>query len=400
MESKEGRQVMVLEGNLAAAYGVLLSKPDVISCFPITPQSSLGEALSRFVADGLLDAEMIEPEGENSALSLLIGASVAGGRTFTSTSSQGLSFMYDAYLFTAGSRLPIVMAIAMREQVAPHGVIAGQQDAILVKDGGWIQFYAESCQEILDSIIMAYRLAEDPEILLPVNICYEGFYLSYQSQRVEILRQDEVDRFLAPVAKSERPRLCLENPMVFSSYTIPGELYTEYRYKHCAALQRAREKCDEIDREFESISGYGYGGQIEEYKTEDAEVVIVTMGSGTGTAKGVIDTKRDEGLKVGLIKIRMFRPFPEERLLQVLNRKKAIGVIDRNVFYAGFCGHVFFEMKSLLSELEQPIPVLLNFVAGLGGSDITPQSVERVIDTTYSALDGKTVKPVTWLSLE
>lgn len=400
METKEGRQVRVLEGNLAAAYGVLLSKPDVISCFPITPQSSLGEALSRFVADGVLDAEMVEPEGENSALSILIGASVAGGRTFTSTSSQGLSFMYDAYLFTAGNRLPIVMAIAMREQVAPHGVIAGQQDAILMKDGGWIQFYAESCQEILDSMIMAYRLAEDPEILLPVNVCYEGFYLSYQSQRVEMPTQDEVDRFLAPVTESERLRLCLENPMVFSSYTFPGELYTEYRYKHCAALQRAREKCDQIDKEFEGIFGYGYGGQIEEYKTEDADVVIVTMGSCTGTTKVVIDKKREEGLKVGLIKIRMFRPFPVERLAEVLNGKKAIGVIDRNVFYAGSCGHVFFEMKSLLYELEPKVPVLLNFIAGLGGTDITPQLVERVIDTTYSAVHGETVKPVTWLSLE
>jgi phenylglyoxylate dehydrogenase alpha subunit len=400
METKEGRQVRVLEGNLAAAYGVLLSKPDVISCFPITPQSSLGEALSRFVADGLLDAEMVEPEGENSALSILIGASVAGGRTFTSTSSQGLSFMYDAYLFTAGNRLPIVMAIAMREQVAPHGVIAGQQDAVLMKDGGWIQFYAESCQEILDSMVMAYRLAEDPEILLPVNVCYEGFYLSYQSQRVEIPTQREVDQFLAPVTESERLRLCLENPMVFSSYTFPGELYTEYRYKHCAALQRARERCDQIDKEFEGIFGHGYGGQIEEYKTEDAEVVIVTMGSSTGTAKVVIDKKREEGLKVGLIKIRMFRPFPVDRLAEALNGKKAIGVIDRNVFYAGFCGHVFFEMKSLMNGLEPRVPVLLNFIAGLGGSDITPELVERVINTTYSAVNGETVKPVTWLSLE
>jgi pyruvate/2-oxoacid:ferredoxin oxidoreductase alpha subunit len=308
--------------------------------------------------------------------------------------------MYDAYLFTAGNRLPIVMAIAMREQVAPHGVIAGQQDAILMKDGGWIQFYAESCQEILDSMIMAYRLAEDPEILLPVNVCYEGFYLSYQSQRVEIPTQDEVDRFLAPVNQSERLRLCLENPMVFSSYTFPGELYTEYRYKHCAALQRAREKCDQIDKDFEGIFGYGYGGQIEEYKTEDADVVIVTMGSCTGTTKVVIDKKREEGLKVGLIKIRMFRPFPVERLAQVLNGKKAIGVIDRNVFYAGSCGHVFFEIKTLLYELQPKVPVLLNFIAGLGGSDITPQLVERVIDTTYSAVNGETVKPVTWLSLE
>ena len=400
MENAQERQVQVLEGNLAAAYGVLLSKPDVISCFPITPQSSLGEALSRFVAEGLLDAEIVEPEGENSALSILIGACVAGGRTFTSTSSQGLSFMYDAYLFTSGNRLPIVMAIAMREQVAPHGVVAGQQDAVLVKDAGWIQFYAESCQEILDTTIMAYRLAEDSDILLPVNICYEGFFLSYQAQRVVIPRQEEVDRFLEPVSGSERLRLCLEDPMVFSSYTIPGELYTEYRYKHCAAIQRAKVKCDQIDREFEAIFGHGYGGQIEEYRSEDAEIVIVTMGASTGTAKGVIDRKREQGQKVGLIKIRMFRPFPTERLVRALRGKKAVGVIDRNVFYSGFCGHGYFELKGLLPELTDPSPRLLNFITGIGGTDITPELVEIAIDRTLKVAEGHQAKTVTWLSLE
>jgi phenylglyoxylate dehydrogenase alpha subunit len=395
-----GNQVRVLDGNAAAAYGVLLSRPDVISCYPITPQSALGEALSRFVADGLLDAEIVEPEGENSGLSILIGASVAGGRTFTSTSSQGLSFMYDAYLFTAGNRLPIVMAIAMREQVSPHGVVAGQQDAVLVKDAGWIQFYTESCQEILDTTVMAYRLAEDADILLPVNVCYEGFYLSYQAQRVVIPNQDDVDVFLIPVRKTVRPRMCLETPMTFSSYTFPGELYAEYRFKHCQAFQKAKEKCDEIDEEFQKRFGYGYGGQIEEYRTEDAEVVIVTMGSCTGTAKGVVDKKRDSGLKAGLVKIRLFRPFPSERLAKALRGKKAVSVIDRNVFYTGACGHVFQEMKALSGDLQPSPPLLLNFIGGLGGSDITPQHVERVVDTTFAALKGEPVKPVTWLSLE
>ncbi len=400
MVRDERGSIRVLDGNRAAAYGVLLSRPDVISCFPITPQSSLGEALSSFVADGLLDAEIVEPEGENSALSILIGASVAGGRTFTSTSSQGLSFMYDAYLFTAGNRLPVVMAIAMREQVAPHGVVAGQQDAVLLKDGGWIQFYAESCQEILDTMIMAYRLAEDPDILLPVNVCYEGFYLSYQSQRVEVPKQEDVDKFLAPVRESSRLRMCLETPMTFSAYTFPGDLYTEYRVKHCAALQRAREKWEEIDKEFEGIFGRVYGGQIEEYRSEDADLLIVTMGSCTGTAKGVIDRKRDEGLKVGLIKIRMFRPFPRERLLKALQGKKAVGVIDRNVSYAWSCGHGYFEIKAILSELKGPCPPVLNFIAGLGGDDITPKHVERAVDMTYSAAEGRSVQPVTWFSLE
>jgi pyruvate/2-oxoacid:ferredoxin oxidoreductase alpha subunit len=400
MPTKRGGEVRMLDGNRAAAYAVRLCRPDVIASYPITPQTPLLEEIYRFEADGLLDVELVEPEGENSALSILIGASAAGGRTFTATSSQGLSFMFDSYLLAAGNRLPIVMVIAMREQPSPQGVVAGQQDAISVKDAGWIQIYTESCQEILDSIIMAYRLAEDPEILLPVNVCYEGFYLSYLSQRVEVPEIEDVDRFLAPLQKFERPKLCLENPMTFSSYIPFGDLYTEYRYKHCAAFERAKEKYDEIDREFGSIFGRNYGGQIEEYKSEDADIVIVTMGSCTGTAKGVIDRKRKEGLKVGLVKIKMFRPFPRERLMKTLNGKKAVCVVDRNVCYGWSSGHVFLELKSLSNELRSPLPRMLNFIGGLGGSDITPEHFERVIETAFSAAKGRPFKTVTWLSLE
>jgi phenylglyoxylate dehydrogenase alpha subunit len=393
-------QIRVLDGNRAGAYGVLLCRPDVVATYPITPQTPLVETLYKFEAEGLFDPEMVEPEGENSAMAILIGACAAGGRTFTATSSQGLSFMNDAYLLAAGNRFPIVMAIGMREQVSPHGVFAGQQDAVLVKDHGWIQIFTESCQEILDTIIMAYRLAEDSDILLPVNICYEGFYLSHHSQRVEIPRQEEVDDFLAPLKGMERLKWTLEDPMVFSSYTVPAELFTEYRYKMCAAHGRAKGKFDEIDREFAQRFGRSHGGQIEEYRTEDADIVIVTMGCSTGTARVVVDRKRDEGLKVGLIKVRMFRPSPRERLVQALNGKKAVGVIDRSVCYAWNCGHNFVELKTLLGDFEQPAPRLLDFVCGLGGGDITDHQIARVIDTTAAAAAGQRQAEVTWLALE
>ncbi|MDH5696093.1 MAG: hypothetical protein OEZ00_05755, partial [Dehalococcoidia bacterium] len=318
-------ETRVLEGNAAVAYGATLCRPDVIAAFPITPATSVLENLYRFSADGLLDAEMIEAEGENSALSAVMGASAAGARTFTATSSMGLAFMFDAYLMVSGSRLPVVMPLAMREQPWPMTLAAGTSDANTVKDGGWIQIYVESCQEILDSIIMAYRLAEDSDILLPVNVCYLGFYLSYLSQRVEIPAQEDVDAFLAPLEKMKRVRLCLEEPLTFPAEIAPADpIFAEFRYKHCAALQRAKQKLDEIDREFEAAFGRSYGGQIEEYRTEDAEIILVTMESTTGTARVVIDSKRNEGLKVGLIKIRMFRPFPRERLAEALSRKKAI----------------------------------------------------------------------------
>jgi pyruvate/2-oxoacid:ferredoxin oxidoreductase alpha subunit len=343
---------------------------------------------------------MVETEGENTSMSILLGASAAGGRTFTATSSQGLSFMNDAYLQAAGNRFPIVMVIGMREQVTPHGVVTGQQDAVSVKDHGWIQIFTESSQEILDSIIMAYRLAEDDEILLPVNVCYEGFYLSHHSQRVEVPEQEDVDEFLAPLKSMKRQKFTLEEPSIFSSYTVPGELYTEYRFKACAAQQRAKAKFDQIDKEFGEKFGRYYGGQIEEYRTEDAEVVIVTMGCSTGTAKVVIDKKRDEGLKVGLIKIRMFRPSPREKLIKALNGKKVIGVIDRNVCFGWNCGHNFLELKTLLSDLQTPQPLLLDFIGGLGGCDITFRDVERVIDRTIAAGKGEPHQTVTWLSLE
>ncbi len=393
-------QVRVLDGNRAGAYGVLLCRPDVVAAYPITPQTPLLETLYKFEAEGLFDPEMVEPEGENSAMGVLIGASAAGGRTFTATASQGLSFMNDMYLYASGNRLPIVMAIGMREQVAPNGVFASQQDAVLVKDHGWIQIFAESCQEILDSIVMAYRLAEDSSVLLPVNVCYEGFYLSHHSQRIEIPRQEDVDEFLAPLKNMERLKWTLEEPMVFSSFVVPSELFTEYRYKMCAANERARTKFDEIDREFAARFGRSYGGQIEEYRTEDAEIVIVTMGCSTGTARVVVDRKREQGLKVGLVKVRMFRPSPRQRLVRALDGKKAVGVVDRSVCYGWSCGHNFVELKALVADLRQPAPLFLDFIGGLGGGDITDRHIERVIDCTAAAAAGEKRPEVTWLALE
>ena len=382
------------------AYGATLCRPDVIAAFPITPATSVLEYLYRFSAEGLLDAEMIEAEGENSALSAVMGASAAGARTFTATSSMGLAFMFDAYLAVSGSRLPVVMPLAMREQPMPLTLAAGTSDAFTVKDGGWIQIYVESCQEILDSIIMAYRLAEDKDILLPVNICYLGFYLSYLSQRVEIPAQKEVDAFLAPLKKMQRVKLCLEEPLTFPAEIAPADpVFAEYRYKHCAAMERAKQKWDEIDREFEAAFGRSYGGQIEEYRTEDAEIILLTMESTTGTARVVVDSKRDEGLKVGLIKIRMFRPFPRQRLIEALSCKKAIGVIDRHVCFGWNCGQCFVELKTLLSDLEAPVP-LVGFIDGMGGADITKEHIERAVGIIDAAAQGKRVKETAWLALE
>lgn len=386
--------VKLLDGNEAAAYGVLLCKPDVIAGYPITPQTTILEYVHRFCADGLLDTDIINVEGEHSALSVLIGVSIGGGRTFTATSGPGLAFMYEPYHKTSALRLPILMVLVNREMDVV--VAAGEQDAVGVRDAGWVQIYMESCQEILDSIIMGYKLAEDREVLLPVNICYDGFYLSYLSERVEIPAQQDVDNFLPAIKKENR--LDPESPLLLG-VGIPTSDITEARYKQCAAHTIVKDKIDRIDAEFQKVFGRGYGGLIEEYRLKDAEIVLVTMGSCAGTVKVVIDEKREEGLKVGLVKVRVLRPFPYERLTQALQGKRAIGVIDRNVCFGWGCGTLFMELNSALRKIGTDIPIL-SFIDGIAGSDITKEHIEMAIKTTSEAAQGIATKEVTWLALE
>jgi len=386
----------LLTGNATAAWAVLLCQPDVISGYPITPQTEIWDVLYGFQADGLLKCEMVEPEGEHSVMSIVLGASAAGARTFTATSAQGLFYMYEPYIQVAGQRLPIVMVNANREIGPPNTVSGSGQDIFLVKDTGWIQIHVESCQEILDTIIMAYRLAEDPDILLPVTVAYDGYYLSYFSEAVDIPAQEEVKRFLPRRQRSLR--IDPETPMTIGPFA-PSDMCTEYRIKHMAALQRAKKKYEEIEGEFEKIFGRRYGGQIEEYRCEDADIVLVAMNSCVGTAKVMIDRKRDEGLKVGLVKIKMFRPFPRERLVNALKGKKAIGIIDRDVCFGWNCGHLLVEVKAGLNDSPERVP-LLNFIGGLNGGDITLDHIERAIERVNLAAQGKPHQEVSYLELE
>jgi pyruvate/2-oxoacid:ferredoxin oxidoreductase alpha subunit len=305
--------------------------------------------------------------------------------------------MYEPYITVPNHRLPVVMVDATRESLPPTTVSGSGQDVMLVKDTGWIQIHVATCQEILDTIIMAYRLAEDPEILLPVTVAYDGYYLSYFSEAVNIPAQQKVDQFLP---KRERfPVIDPERPLTLSPWASPA-MFTEYRVKHMNALQRAKTKLEEIEEEFQQTFGRSYGGQIEEYRCDDADIVLVAMNSCVGTAKVMVDQKRDEGLKVGLIKVKMFRPFPREKLASALKGKKAIGVIDRNVCFGWNCGHLLVELRAALTnELEGRVP-LVNFIGGLNGGDITLQHMEKAIDTVQLAAQGKPTKEVTFFELE
>ena len=398
MKTKYNQDIRVITGNAAAAYGVLLCRPDVLASYPITPQTEVVEQLARFKADGLMDAEAIEVEGENSAMNAVTAASCTGARTFTATSSYGLAFMYDAMMVTASYRAPVVMVNVNRETPGILAVSCGQQDMISVRDSGWIQIIAENCQEILDSVIMAFRLAEDFDILLPVMVNYDGYYVSYSAEPVNIPAAGDVDEYLSVLKKQpQRMKLIPGAPMGIGTHGILLP-YTELRYKHMQALERAKAKFDQIDTEFGDLFGRKYGGQIEEYRCEDADIILIVSGSATGTARVVVDTKRAEGLKVGLVKLRMYRPFPQEKLAKALQGKKAVGVLDRSIGFGWNCGPIYMETRAVLSDIG-PMPIL-SFIDGLANMDITIPHIERMINDIQEASQGKSYQKVTWIALE
>jgi pyruvate ferredoxin oxidoreductase alpha subunit len=391
-------KTMVITGNASAAYGAMLCRPDVLASYPITPQTEVIEQLARFKADGIIDSEMIEVEGENSAMNAVCAAACAGGRTFTATSSYGLALMYDALMITAAYRAPVVMVNVNRETPGILAVSCGQQDMISTRDAGWIQLIVEDCQEILDTIIQAFRLAEDYDIQLPVMVNYDGYYVSFLAEAVKVPIIKDVDEYLSILNKQpKRMTLVPGRPLGCGTHGILLP-YTELRYKHLAAMERAKAKFDNIDKEFGEFFGRYYGGQIEEYRTDDADIILVASGSAAGTAKAVIDTKRDRGIRAGLVKIRMFRPFPQEKLAKVLNGKKAIGVLDRSVGFGWNCGPIFMEVRALASEIG--LVPMLGFIDGLASIDITAANIERMINDINDAAQGKSYQKVTWISLE
>jgi pyruvate ferredoxin oxidoreductase alpha subunit len=397
MKAKKGN-ISVMMGNAVAANVARLCRPEVVSLYPITPQSEVAETMSGFVADGSLDAEIVEVEGENSAMNVCRAASLAGARTFTATSSYGLVYMYDTVLETAGFRAPVVMVNVNRETPGIHAVSSGQQDMISTRDAGWIQIIVENNQEIADQLIMCYRLAEDFDIQLPVMLNYDGYYLSYLNEEVEIPEQSDVDAFLAPLKKQpQRPRIIPGKSTGCGTHGMEMG-YVESRYKHWLAMDRAKNKVDEIDKEFGEYFGRSYGGQVEEYRMEDAEIVILASGSAAGTVKTVVDTKRAEGIKVGLVKLRLYRPFPEERLVQAIKGKKAVGVIDRSISFGWKAGPMAVELKALCGKIGN-IPVL-SYIDGLANLDITIPHISRVVDEVNAAANGKAYQEVTWIPME
>lgn len=387
--------VKVINGNMAAAIGAKLCRPDIIAAYPITPQTPIVEYLADFVTGGELHSTVSEVESELSAMSVVTGASLAGSRVFTASASQGLSLMYEPYFRASTLRLPVVMGVANREMISPQTLWGGPQDSLTVRDAGWLQVYVEDNQEILDTMIMAYRLAEDKNVLLPINICFDGFYLSHMSERVEIPDQEQVDAFL-PLYHPEHILLDPLKPMAVDPLTT-GALLTEYRLKHMMAQQNALKLFEQLDKEYGEKFGRSYGGAVEEYRCEDADYILVTMGSMVGVAKDRVDAARSRGVKIGLLKLRMIRPFPAERVAAVLAGRKAYGVIDRNVSFGWNTGITYEEVCAAMYRANSFVPNI-PFIAGLGGEDVTGEHIDRAIEMIIGQT-GKTERHQTiWLN--
>ena len=388
----------VLSGNKAAAYGAKLARVEVAAVYPITPQSQIGEDVSKFVADGELDCDIIEVEGEHSVMSAITGAAVAGARVFTATSSLGLAYMNEPMMFAAGMRVPMVMVDVTRETSAQRGISTSRQDAASTRDTGWLEIDPSNAQELLDSILMAYRLSEDPEVLLPTMLVSDGFFMSHQYEPVDVPEQELVDKFLAPVLEKKRTKFSDGNAMQFA-LSFSGKPYIQYRYQTLNAIDHVKEVFPKVEKEFEEIFGRSYGGMVEQYRTEDADYVLMTNGSAAGMAKNVIDAARDAGLKVGLVRIRMFRPYPREEVVRALRGKKSCGVIDRSICLGWNCGHLFQEARAAIA-CEKDMPKMLSFIDGISTMDITREHIELALGMTIAAGNGEPVQETNWLSWE
>ena len=381
--SNNTANMKVVEGSYAVAHAVMCCRPDVISAYPITPQTHIVENLSQMVANGELDSEFLTVDSEFSALSVLVGVCAAGGRGYSSTTSQGLALMYEVLYNVSGLRMPLVMNVANRAMGAPLNIWNDQQDAIGARDVGWIQIYAENVQEAVDATLQAYKIAEDREIRTPVMVCMDGFVLTHVYEPVELLDKEKAREFL-PDFKPEHI-LDPARPMTFGAFADPST-YTEFRYQQFEAQLKALSKIEEVARQFEESFGRYYGGLLDGYFLDDAEIVIVTLGSVVGTVKDAIDAMRSEGKKVGLLKIRSYRPFPVQALRKALKDAAVIAVMEKDVAIGGEAGLVT-DLKAAFYSSSSRTPII-GFAAGLGGRDITIKDIRKIVEKAEAARKG------------
>jgi pyruvate ferredoxin oxidoreductase alpha subunit len=371
------KERIALTGNEAVAMAMKQINPDVCAAYPITPATEIMQIFASYVADGAVDTELVAVESEHSAMSATIGAAAAGARSMTATSSQGLALMWEMLYIAAGLRLPIVMPMVNRALSAPINIHCDHSDSMGCRDSGWIQINSENAQEAYDNLVQAIRIAEHAEVQLPVMVTFDGFIISHGMEPVDIIADEQVQSFIGPY-KPAYALLDIDHPI-----TVGAIDFTDYYFEHRRALAEPMLNTvipvvEKVAAEFEAKFGRKYG-LFETYKMDDAEVAIVVLGSTAGTAKVVIDELREKGVKAGLVKIRLFRPFPYKQLADVLSGVKAVAVLDRSDGLAGLGGPVFGEVRSALYDSEKR-PVTVDYVYGLGGRDITLEHINSVYD--------------------
>jgi len=408
MKSIVKQEVMALSGDEAVAYAAKQSDVDVVAAYPITPQTIIVEKFSEYVADGEVQTAFVCTESEHSALTACLAAAVTGARTFTASASAGLALMHEMLFVTSGCRAPVVMAIANRALSAPLNIHGDQSDTMAERDSGWIQIYVENAQEAYDSIIQAFRIAEDPNVLLPVIVGLDGFTLSHTLENVKVLTDDAVQRFvgtrqlpniLTHEGKKVPFKLDPESPMTMGPVAMP-DYYFEFKRQQEEAMKNALVTIQKVNREYATVNGRSYGnGLVDAYRLEDAEVAVVCLGSTAGTVKTVVDELRQEGVKAGLLRIRTFRPLPVEEIRRALENVKAVAVMDKSMSFGGNGGAVFHEVRHVLYETKAH-PYVVNYIYGLGGRDTSPQELRTIYEDLQRILQTKRVeKPMQYLGL-
>lgn len=394
------QETHALNGDEAVALAVKQSDVDVIAAYPITPQTIIVEKLSEYVANNEVETEYVCTESEHSAMAACLAASATGARVFTATASAGLALMHEMLFVTSGCRAPVVMAVANRALSAPLNIHGDHSDAMAERDSGWIQIYAENAQEVYDSVIQAFRIAEHLDVQLPVMVGLDGFTLSHTLENVQTLADETVKDFVKtrqfPVVlthegKTVPFKLDPDTPLTIGPVALPN-YYFEFKRQQEEAMKNAMRVIQQIHDQYVQLTGRAYGdGLLEQYKLGDAEIAVICVGSTAGTAKAVIDELRNSGVKAGLLRIRTYRPFPAEAIVKALRKAKAVAVMDRSMSFGGRGGAVFHEVRHALYD-SATRPYVVNYIYGLGGRDTSPIQIKKIFDDLQKILQTKHVE--------
>jgi len=402
------QKMLALNGDEAVAYAIKQSDVDIVAAYPITPQTIIVEKFSEYVANGEVETEFVCTESEHSALTACLTASLVGARAFTASASAGLALMHEMLFVTSGCRAPVVMAIANRALSAPLNIHGDQSDTMAQRDSGWIQIYVENAQEVYDSVIQAFRIAENLEVLLPAMVCLDGFTLSHTLENVNVLPDEVVKKFvgtrqlpkvLTHEGKTAAFKLDPENPMTMGPIALPN-YYFEFKRQQEEAMRNALDVIRQVHDEYAEISGRSYGnGLVEKYHLEDAEIAIVCLGSTAGTVKTVVDELRAEKIKAGLLRIRAFRPIPVKEIIEALENVKAVAVMDRAMSFGGNGGPVYNEVRHALYDSPSH-PYIVNYIYGLGGRDTNSSQIHDIYKDLQEIIQTQHVEePIKYVGL-